>query len=190
MIQTWPFGDLMPLRYGLIMADPPWSFDNWSAAGEAKNAKAHYGCMPLDWIKALPVSQLAAGDCLLWLWATNPMLPQAVEVLAAWGFTFKTAGTWVKRSRTGKLAFGTGYVLRSANEPFLIGTVGRPRTSRSVRSVIEGPVREHSRKPDEAFAAAETLVPGVPRLELFSRESRTGWDTWGNERAKFTTEAA
>lgn len=189
-MSIWPFGALRPLSYGLIMADPPWSFDNYSKAGERKNAKHHYDCMPLDAIKALPVHQLAGGDCLLWLWATNPMLREAFDVLDAWGFTFKTAGTWVKQTRHGKLAFGTGYVLRSANEPFLIGTIGNPKTSGSVRSVVEGPVREHSRKPEESFAAAEALVPDVFRLELFSRQSRPGWDTWGNQADKFDEAAA
>jgi N6-adenosine-specific RNA methylase IME4 len=171
--------------FQMIMADPPWSFGNWSAKGEAKNPVAHYDCAPLDWIKALPVAGLAADDCVLWLWATNPMLPQAIEVMAAWGFTFKTAGHWVKRTRHGKLAFGTGYVLRCAGEPFLIGTRGKPKTTRSVRSVIEGPIREHSRKPDEAFAAAEAMMPDARRIELFSRQPRAGWTTWGNETDKF-----
>ena len=180
------FIDLRPAGgFGLIMADPPWSFDNWSAEGEGKNAKAHYACTGLDWIKAMPVSVMAADDRLLWLWATNPMLPQAIETLAAWGFAFKTAGHWAKRTRTGKLAFGTGYILRCAGEPFLIGTRGAPRCARNVRCVIEGPVREHSRKPDEAFAAAERLLPDARRLELFSRQPRAGWRNWGDQAEKF-----
>jgi len=105
--------------------------------------------------------------------------------LEAWGFTFKTAGHWVKRGASGKLAFGTGYVLRSAGEPFLIGAIGKPKTTRSVRSVIEGPRREHSRKPDEAYAAAQALMPDAKRLDLFAREHRAGWDTFGNEAEKF-----
>jgi N6-adenosine-specific RNA methylase IME4 len=173
-------------EFDLIMADPPWRFDNWSAAGERKNAKAHYACASLDWIKALPVADLAARDCVLWLWATNPMLPRALEVMAAWGFTFKTAGHWVKRTRHGKLAFGTGYVLRCAGEPFLIGTRGKPKTARNVRSVVEGPAREHSRKPDEAFAAAEMMMPGARRIELFSRQERPGWKVWGDEVGRFS----
>ena len=181
--------DFIALRpaggFDLIMADPPWSFDNWSVSGEAKNAKAQYDCTPLDWIKGLPVSILAADDCVLWLWATNPMLPQAIEVVSSWGFTFKTAGHWAKRTKHGKLAFGTGYILRCAGEPFLIGVRGKPRTTRGVRSVIEGPVREHSRKPDEAFAAAESLMPDGRRVELFSRQARPGWHAWGNEVDKF-----
>jgi N6-adenosine-specific RNA methylase IME4 len=177
--------------FGLVMADPPWSFDNWSAAGERKNAKAHYACSGLDWIKALPVAELAGRDCLLWLWATNPMLPQALAVMSAWGFTFKTSGHWSKRNpETGKLAFGTGYILRCAGEPFLIGTRGNPRTTRSTRSVIEGRAREHSRKPEEAFAAAEALIPDARRLELFSRQERPGWTVWGDETGKFVASGA
>jgi N6-adenosine-specific RNA methylase IME4 len=182
----WPFGSLKPLSFDFIMADPPWLFRNWSAAGEQKNASAQYACQDLDWIKSLPVSQLARRDCVLWLWATNPMLPQAIETLEAWGFTFKTAGTWVKRTKTGKMAFGTGYLLRSANEPFLIGTVGEPTVARNIRSALEGPVREHSRKPDEAYAIAEAMMPSaLHRADLFSRQGRPGWSGWGFETDKF-----
>lgn len=179
------FNDIPLFRYELIMADPPWLFENWSEGGNEKNAKAYYDCMTLNDIKALRIGDLAAPDCLLWLWATNPMLPEAIEIMRAWGFKFKTAGHWVKRTRTGKLAFGTGYVLRSAGEPFLIGTIGNPQTARDVRSVVEGEAREHSRKPEAAFAAAERLCGPVRRLELFSRQPRPGWDTFGNEAEKF-----
>jgi N6-adenosine-specific RNA methylase IME4 len=178
------FEDIPRLHYGLIMADPPWSFALRSAKGQAKSPQAHYRCMSADWIKALPVSHLAAPDCLLFLWATNPLLPLAFEVMGAWGFTFKTAGHWSKKTKHGKQAFGTGYILRCAGEPFIIGTIGNPKVSRRVRSVIEGPLREHSRKPDEAFAAAEELCGDVPRLELFSRQPREGWDTFGDEAEK------
>lgn len=181
----WPFGDLPQHQYDLIMADPPWSFSNYSEKGELKNAKAHYPCQDLRWIASLPVADLASDNCLLWLWATNPMLPDALHVMAEWGFTFKTAGHWAKTTKNGKLAFGTGYVLRCAGEPFLIGTRGKPETARNVRSVVMGPLREHSRKPDEAFAAAEQLMPDAKRLELFSRQARPGWSVWGNETEKF-----
>ncbi len=196
--------------FGVIMADPPWRFDLYSAAGEAKSPQAQYDCTPTDWIKSLPVSVLAGRDCLLWLWATNPMLPDALAVMDTWGFTFKTAGTWVKRTTRGKVAFGTGYVLRSANEPFLIGTRGKPKTTRATRSAvithddtpdlrdddwpietitIEGAVREHSRKPDAAYAALEALIPDAHRLDMFSREVRAGWKGFGDELGKFGGEA-
>jgi len=189
--------------FQLIMADPAWQFSTWSDKGLGKSADAHYGCTPLEWICGLPVRELAGPNCLLWLWATNPMLPQAIEVMSAWGFTFKTAGTWVKRTRHGKVGFGTGYILRSANEPFLIGTIGKPRTTRSTRSAlvtgpddgvgddwpsniftIEGELRAHSQKPEAGYAACEALMPDAKRLELFSRTNRAGWSVWGNEVGK------
>lgn len=181
------FETLLP-PYDLIMADPPWSFRTYSDKGHGKSAQTHYACLGGDAIRALPVADLAAPDCLLWLWATNPMLPQALETLAAWGFAYSTAGVWVKRTRTGRLAFGTGYRLRCSHEPFLIATRGKPRNTRAVRSVVEGLVREHSRKPEEAFAAAEALMPDARRVELFSRARRPGWDVWGDETDLFTPE--
>ncbi|WP_323775608.1 MT-A70 family methyltransferase [Leisingera sp.] len=178
--------------FDLIMADPPWHFATRSKKGvTAKGAGGQYRTMSLDEIKAMRVADIAARDCLLWLWATNPMLPQAFEVMAAWGFAHKTGGHWVKTTKNGKLAFGTGYILRCAGEPFLIGTIGRPRTTRNVRSVLMGRVREHSRKPEEGFREAERLITpellGRPphRLELFSRQERPGWSVWGDQTDKF-----
>lgn len=183
------FDGLLALRpaggFGLIMADPPWDFETRSPKGAGKSPQAHYSVQPLDWIKSVPVAAIAAPDCLLWLWATNPMLPQALDVIAAWGFEFKTGGHWVKRTKHGRLTFGTGYIFRSAGEPYLVGTRGRPRTTKSVRSIVEGVVREHSRKPDEAFEAAERLMPDVQRIELFSRQARPGWRSWGDQVDKF-----
>lgn len=189
----WPFGDLRPFSFDFVMIDPPWRFETWSEKGEGKSAKTHYPCMALDEIAALPVGHLGSESCLYWLWATNPMLPAGFEMLKAWGIRYVTAGTWVKRTAGGKLAFGTGYRLRSANEPFLLATNGSPQTARDVRSVIEGRVREHSRKPDEAYREAERLMaatPGARLLELFSRENRPGWSTWGNEAGKFNEVSA
>jgi N6-adenosine-specific RNA methylase IME4 len=172
------------------MADPPWRFKNWSKHGERKNPITKYDCMSLEDIKALPVNQLAGRNCLLWLWGTHPMVREALDTMAAWGFAYVTSGVWVKKTVTGKLAFGTGYTLRSASEPFFVGRIGNPRTSRSTRTVIEGPVREHSRKPDSAYAAAEALVvDAVRKADLFSRESRKGWDAWGNEAGKWPRES-
>lgn len=180
------FSALRPASgFGLIMADPPWSYEMRSEKGYGRAPEAHYRTMDLAAIKAMPVEVLAARDCVLWLWALGPQLPQALEVIAAWGFTFKTSGHWAKVGESGKQHFGTGYILRNAGEPYIIATRGAPKTTRSVRSVIIAPVREHSRKPDEAFAAAERLMPDVQRLELFSRQRREGWSVWGNEVDKF-----
>lgn len=172
--------------FGLVMADPPWSFRTFSDKGLDRSADRHYACMDLDDIRTLPVREVAGRDCLLWLWATSPMLPQALDVMAAWGFSFRTAGWWTKRGASGRLSFGTGYLLRCAGEPFLLGVRGAPRVrSRSVRSVVEAPRREHSRKPDEAYEAAVALAGDVPRLDLFARERRPGWIAWGDQAGLF-----
>lgn len=185
-METWPFGDLKPLRYGVILSDPPWRFRTYSTAGEGKSPQEHYDCMDTAAIAALPVNQLAAPDCAMFMWATAPMLPHAVNLMEAWGFTYKSAGAWAKRSRTGRArAFGTGYCFRSAAEFYLLGTIGRPRVkSRSIRNLIEAPVREHSRKPDDLHHHAEALFDG-PYAELFARERRPGWAAWGNHTEKF-----
>lgn len=180
------FNDLRPFGgFNLIMADPPWRYDMRSEKGDAKSPMAHYDCLSIEDIAQLPVSALAAPNCLLWLWGLNTMLPQALAVIEAWGFEYKTAGHWVKTTVNGKLNFGTGYILRGAGEPFLIGTRGAPKTTSSTRSVIMGQIREHSRKPEEAFAEAEKLMPEARRIEVFSRQRRAGWSNWGHESEKF-----
>lgn len=178
------FADLPAQSFDFIMADPPWSFTDRSERGDkSKTAGAQYRVMTLADIKALPVLDLAAPNCLLWLWATNPMFPQALEVVKAWGFRYSTMGDWVKTTKNGKLAFGTGHRLRNCNEPFVIATRGEPRTTRVVRSVVMGQVRKHSQKPEEAYREAVRLMPGehVRRLDLFSRTARPGWTAWGDQ---------
>jgi N6-adenosine-specific RNA methylase IME4 len=164
---------------GVVLADPPWNFITYSPKGWCKSAHAHYPCMDLDVIKALPVADLAAQDAVLVLWSTQVHLLHALGVVDAWGFTFKTLGTWTKQSKTGqRWQFGTGYLLRSAAEPFLIGTRGRPRQlSRRSRNLIVAPVREHSRKPDAMYELIEATWPG-PHVELFARYPRDGWCQW------------
>lgn len=188
MTRNWPFGDLPLFAYGLIMADPPWNFRTYSQKGQKKGPASHYKVMSLEAIKAMPVGHLAGPNCVLWLWATHPMLPQQIEVVAAWGFKFITSGVWIKRTKTGKLNFGTGYRLRCSSEPFLIATNGNPETAKNVRTVVEGEIRGHSRKPEAAYLAAAHLVGNVRKLDLFSRQTRPGWDNWGDESTKFDEE--
>ncbi|MBH9537924.1 MT-A70 family methyltransferase [Novosphingopyxis sp. YJ-S2-01] len=192
------FEDITPVSYGMILADPPWSFALRSARGEAKSPAAHYGTMSFEDLQALDVARLGQGDCLLFMWACWPSLPQALETMKAWGFRYVTGGSWHKLTRHGKSAFGTGYVMRSATEPFLIGTLGSPTTARDVRNVIVSAIdgagidaerREHSRKPDSQYEICERLVPtAARRLELFARTRRKGWDCWGDETEKFRSE--
>lgn len=186
----WPFDELIPHHYRCILADPPWAFTTYSAKGDKKSPAQHYACQSMEDIMRLPVRELAdPSGCALMLWATSPLLNRQIETLERWGFHYKGAGAWGKRSKTGKKwAFGTGYIQRSAAEFWLIGTIGNPkRTSRSVRNFIEAPVREHSRKPDQMRRDCEILWPG-PRCELFARERAEGWSAFGNEVGKFSPE--
>lgn len=182
----WPFGSLRMFGYGVILLDPPWRFFNWSEKGEAKNPVAQYDCMTLDDLKALPVGHLAAPDCAMVMWGVAPMLDVAMDLMKHYGFTFKTSGGWAKQSSTGnKWQFGPGYIMRSAHEPFIVGTIGSPPIlSKSERNLVVAPVREHSRKPDDMHRKCEALWRG-PRVELFARQQRPGWDCWGNDTRKF-----
>ena len=184
--------------YRVVYCDPPWLYENWSKKGEHKNATAQYDCLSVTDLKTLPVESLAAENSVMFMWATWPMIFEAYMLMKAWGFTYKTGGPWVKLSKTGAaIAFATGYIFRSASEAFLLGTRGDPRAlNRSTRNLLYdveienlGPqitdlVREHSRKPDCAYPMIEALFPG-PYLELFGRNRREGWKTWGNEVDKF-----
>lgn len=169
-----------------LLLDPPWRFALYSDLGDEKSPQAQYACMDLDALKALPVERLAASNSACFMWATFPMLPEALELMAAFGFAYKTGGAWGKQSSTGrKLAFGTGYIFRSAAELLLVGTRGEPKwLSKSERNLWLAPIREHSRKPDEIHGMIERMTPG-PRLELFARAPRPGWVCWGNEVQKF-----
>jgi N6-adenosine-specific RNA methylase IME4 len=189
--RVWPFGQLEPMAYALIMIDCAWRFETRSKAGEGKSPQAHYNTMTLEDIAALPVGDLADQNCLLWMWATAPLLHEQIRIMAGWGFKFTTSGVWVKTTVTGKLSFGTGYVLRNCHEPFLIGSRGEPSVnSRSVRSTILAPAREHSRKPDEAYAAAKALIPYGRAADVYSRETREGWESFGDQAGKFDEAAA
>lgn len=182
----WPFGILRPLSYGVILADPPWRFELHSDEGDRKSPQAHYACMETAAIAALPAGHLGAGDAVLALWATWPMLPDALRVMEAWGYQYKTGLAWAKQSKRGNAwAFGTGYILRSASELLLLGTTGAPTVrARDVRNLVVAPVREHSRKPDAVHGLLERLFNG-PYCELFGRQRRAGWDVWGNQADRF-----
>jgi N6-adenosine-specific RNA methylase IME4 len=183
--RAWPFGGLSSSSADVISADPPWSFRNFSAKGHGKGAHAHYQCMSLDDIKAMPVRALAADSAWLFLWTSAPMLDQAFDVMKAWGFTYKSRIAWRKMTVNGKVRFGPGYVVRTMHEDVLIGTIGKPARDKAMPSIFDGLAREHSRKPDEFYAAVERFAPAARKLDLFSRESRPGWAKWGDQSSMF-----
>ena len=206
--EDWPFGDLEPGRYGAILADPPWHFQSWTGArwnGDKHKkvltpAKApDYATMTGDEIEALPVRDLAAPDCALFVWGIWVMLPQALSTIAAWGFTYKTcAFNWTKADIKQPDMFreqydgqwGLGYWVRQNTEFCLLTTRGAPkRLNATVQQAIIEKRREHSRKPDGIHERIERLVAG-PYVELFARQRRPGWDAWGNETDKFAEVAA
>ncbi len=186
----WPFEGLKPHGYRAILIDCPWDYQLWSASGEGKSAQSHYDCMDMDALKALPIGQLAADGCMIFMWCTAPMLDQQIELMKHWGFKYKTMGAWAKRSSTDKAwHFGTGYILRGAIEPFIIGTINKHDfQTKSQRNLIVAPVREHSRKPEDQYSVVEAMSHG-PYCEVFSRCDRPGWDCWGNEAGKFNSKA-
>ena len=166
-------------RYAVLYADPPWHFEVYNErSGVERAAGNHYPTMPLEEICALPVSHLATDAAALFLWTTGPHLQESFDVLAAWGFEYKTTVVWVKDK------IGLGYFVRNQHELLLVATRGdmpSPSPANRPASVISAPRREHSRKPDEAYALIEQMYPELPKVELFARQKRSGWQTWGNE---------
>ena len=140
--------------------------------------------MGIDALCALPVETLAAKDCLMFLWATFPMLPEALRLIQAWGFTFKTvAFVWLKRNKKSPTWFyGLGHWTRGNAEICLLAIKGKPhRNSNRVHQFLISPIRGHSQKPEEAREKIVELMGDLPRVELFAREKTEGWDAWGNE---------
>jgi N6-adenosine-specific RNA methylase IME4 len=185
--QANPIISLARNKYGVIYADPPCSFRTWSAKGTGRSAISHYDCLSFDALAGLPIADLAAGDCVLFLWAVDPLLDRAFELIRAWGFEYKTvAFYWVKQNKkTDGFFTGLGYWTRANPEQCLLAIRGKPkRRGTDVRKLIIEPRREHSRKPDEVTERIERLVDG-PYVELFARESRLGWDCWGNQTGLF-----
>jgi len=200
------FADLPRGHFGAILADPPWHFAAWAGGAGRWNGDKHkrvytparapaYDTMSLEDIEALPVVELVARDCILFIWGVWYHLPAALEVISAWGFKYKTcAFNWQKADVSQSDMFkepegqwGLGYWVRQNSEFCLLATRGSPkRLNANVRQGIIEPRREHSRKPDCVHERIERLVAG-PYLELFARQQRLGWTCWGNETDKFRT---
>lgn len=212
---NWPFGLLKRNAYGVIYADPAWLFETYSGGGVPQRApEQHYETMPVEEMARLPVHQLAAPDCALFMWSISSHLPQCLALAGAWGFTYSSkAFGWTKlnpkaeenhyarlcriddqKSKDGDFAaladdanwfMGMGHTTRKNTEDCWLFTRGQPkRLDRGVRELIVAPVGEHSRKPHETYDRIERLYDG-PYCELFARNSRAGWSSWGKESTKF-----
>lgn len=147
-------------------------------------AEKHYPTMDINELCALPVADLAAPDSALFLWATFPQLPEALRLIQAWGFQYKSvAFLWLKKNRKADSWFyGLGFWTRGNAEVCLLATRGHPkRQAANIHQFIIAPIQEHSKKPDEARDKIVALMGNVPRVELFARQTTPGWDVWGNE---------
>jgi N6-adenosine-specific RNA methylase IME4 len=166
-------------RYGVILADPEWKFETWSPKGMTMtSADNHYPTSALDAIKARDIPSISADNSVLFLWATVPMTPQAIEVMAAWGFGYVSGAVWVKDHA------GTGYWFRNRHELLLVGTRGHipaPAPGTQWDSVIEAAVGAHSEKPTAFYELVEAYFPNLPKIEINARKARPGWDNWGLE---------
>lgn len=174
-------------KYQAIYADPPWDYQQCRLSGSAKK---HYPTMRIEELCALPVSEIADRDCALFLWATFPQLPEALRLIQAWGFVYKTvAFVWLKQNRKALTWFyGLGFWTRSNAEICLLATKGHPkRQSAGIHQLVISPVERHSKKPDEVREKIVALMGDVPRIELFARQQTPGWDVWGNEVENSTT---
>lgn len=170
-------------KYQIIYADPPWAYKDKASAGK-RGACFKYPVMDPKDICNFPVKNIAANDCVLFMWVTMPKLSECFDVIKAWGFEYKTcAFTWIKKNKkTPSLFWGMETWTRANAELCLIATKGKPkRQSAGVHSVIISPVEQHSKKPDETRARIVELCGDLPRIELFARQTAEGWDCFGNE---------
>jgi len=176
------------MKYGVILLDPPWAFKTFSGklVTAHRTANDHYQTMKAHEIAGLPIPDLAAKSCALFMWTVDSHLDESLELMRFWGFKYKTiAFIWEKIGANGMPRIGMGYWTRKQAEVCLMATRGTPkRLSKGVRQIIQAPRREHSRKPDEIYERIEALVEG-PYLEMFARQEWAGWDSWGNETEKF-----
>ena len=176
IIESLPEG-----QYNIILADPPWSYN-----GNLPQRKPHPHYKTLETIEIanMPVKTIAGDNSCLFLWATFPKLPDALEVMNAWGFEYKTcAFVWIKQNKSGDgLFWGMGGWTRANAEICLLGIRGEPkRENADVHQVIMSPIEEHSKKPDEIRNRIVSLCGNLPRVELFCRNPIVGWDSWGDE---------
>lgn len=180
-------------KYNIIYADPPWSFgDRLRSSKKLDDGKMHfreldmhYATMKTKDICALPVGKIAHDDAILFMWTTDAHLPDALEVITAWGFNYKTVGfVWNKKTSKGNQVCFMGKWTMKGSEICLLATKGKAHSlivSHKVRQLVEAERSTHSRKPHVVRERIVELLGDLPRVELFARRAAPGWDVWGNE---------
>ena len=173
------------MKYGVILADPPWSYSNAGCRGAAAN---EYSTMTINDICAIPVADIAQDNCILLMWGTWPLLPEAMRVIDAWGFKYVTGIPWIKVTRCQQnlfgdtqfsVPYGIGFWARGCSEPIFIARRGKVSPPNNGFVGLLSPNYHHSRKPDSIYEIAESL--NGPYLEMFARRPRKGWHAFGNE---------
>lgn len=172
-------------KYNLIIADPPWEYDTNGYMGSTKN---HYNTMSISEICKLPVEELAAENCALFLWCTAPMMQKAFQVIESWGFTYKTVFfNWIKtcKHKCKPTQRVTGWYTRNAVEYVLVATKGNINQFRdkslAISSIFEQYSAVHSEKPMYPMQMIVKMYGNLPRVELFARKKTYGWDCWGDQ---------
>jgi len=171
-------------KYKIIYADPPWKYGDINTGGNFKSGSAnHYLTMTKAEIEDVLLTVKKADDCVLFMWSTYPMIEDALEIIKNSGFKFKTvAFTWVKKTVNGKDVFGMGRWTRGNPEICLLGIMGKPKAiDHSIPNLTYAQVGRHSQKPKIFYEKIEKLCGKLPRIELFARNTRKGWASWGNE---------
>jgi len=170
-------------KYKIILADPPWQFKNYNDDKSKHWAGDHYGLMTTEDICKMPIKDIADDDCILFIWGTFPKLPDCLEVIKSWGFTYKTLGfIWYKTTKDNDFVMGMGYWTRSNTEYCLLATKGNPkRINASISQIIKSPRLKHSEKPPIIRQKIIELMGDLSRVELFARQRFEGWDIFGNE---------
>lgn len=167
-------------KYNIIYADPPWKYgDSHNLGGAGKK----YDLMSIEDLCNLPIKDITADNCVLFLWVTYPFLQEGLDLIKAWGFTYKTIGfQWIKTTTNGKLFWGMGNWTRANSEPCLIAIKGKPKALvHNIHQVIMEPMTKHSQKPAIIRDKIVQLCGDLPRIELFARTKISGWHVWGNE---------
>ena len=172
-------------KYQIIYCDPAWDYRDKAKAGK-RGSSFKYDVMTVQDIMRLPVWNIADNNCVLFMWATAPLMQDALDVIKAWDFTYKTfAFVWTKRQKTSsKYAVGMGNYSKSNAEYVLVATRGHPKViNDTVKQIIDTPRRKHSQKPDRVRTDIVKMYGDISRIELFARTKVFGWSVWGNDPA-------